>query len=223
MKKKTKTVALIPMRHHSERVPGKNYRDFAGKPLYHHIVNTVLKSSYISEIVIDTDSDVIKADCSKHFPTVMLLDRPENLRAGTVSTNDVLFHDVTQVVADYYVQTHCTNPFLKTESIDRAINLFIEYFPDNDSLFSVTKVQKRFWDKEINPINHDPNNLLRTQDLESFYEENSCFYIFSREGMIKRKNRLGKTPKIFELSKDEAWDIDEEIDFKIAELLYEKS
>jgi len=223
MKKNAKIVALIPIRHHSERIPGKNYRDFAGKPLYHHIVNTVIKSSHISQIVIDTDSDVIKEDCSNHFPTVMLLDRPGHLKAGTVSTNDVLFHDVTQVVADYYVQTHCTNPLLTTESIDKAINLFFEYFPDNDSLFSVTKVQKRIWDKVLNPINHDPNDLLRTQDLEPFYEENSCLYIFSRDVILSSNNRLGKTPKIFELPRNEALDIDEEIDFKFAELMYKNS
>ncbi len=208
------------MRHHSERVLGKNYRDFAGKPLYHRIVNTVLKSSYISKIVIDTDSDLIRKDCSKHFPTVIILDRPEHLRASTIPMNDVLLHDVNQVKADFYVQTHSTNPLLKTETIDRAITTFFEKYPDYDSLFSVTKVQKRFWGKEGNPINHDPDILLRTQDLEPIYEENSCIYIFSKKSLEKYKIRIGQKPFMFEIDKDESCDIDEEVDFSICEFLY---
>jgi len=222
MKKNTKIVALIPMRHHSERVSGKNYRDFAGKPLYHHIVNTILKSSKISEVVIDTDSDLIKKDCSKHFPSVILLDRPEHLRADTVPMNDVLLNVVSQVVADFYFQTHSTNPLLTTVSVDKAIKTFIEHYPNYDSLFSVTKVHKRLWDKNCNPINHDPDILLRTQDLENMYEENSCIYIFPREIMIIRKNRIGIKPFLLPINEFETIDIDEEFDFIFAEALMKK-
>ena len=116
----------------------------------------------------------------------MVLDRPEHLRAGIVPMNDVLLHDVTQVVADFYIQTHSTNPLLKTETIDRAITTYFENHPDYDLLFSVTSVQTRVWDNKGNPINHDPSILLRTQDSLSIYEENSCFYNFNRKSLLSK-------------------------------------
>jgi CMP-N-acetylneuraminic acid synthetase len=217
---KPRIVALIPMRHHSERVPGKNYRTFAGKELYHHIVEALLDCELIDELVINTDSPRIMEDATEHFPQVRLIERPENLRAPAVPMNDVLLHNVTKVESNYYLQTHSTNPLLRTETIDRAINLFLENHPNYDSLFSVTRIQKRLWDGQTKPINHNPAILLRTQDLPPLYEENSCLYIFSRSTLEKRHNRIGERPLMFEIAADEAWDIDDEMDFRIAEFLY---
>lgn len=213
-------VALVPMRHHSERVPGKNYRPFAGKPLYHYILTSLLACPLISEVVIDTDSPVIMEDASQHFPQVRVIERPEHLRAGTMPTNDVLLYDVTQVEADYYLQTHSTNPLLCTETITRAIQLFLDNYPMYDSLFSVTRIQTRLWDGLARAINHNPAILLRTQDLPPIYEENSCLYIFTRSTLETRHNRIGKRPLMFEIDRVEAWDIDEVLDFRIAEFLY---
>ena len=215
-------VGLVPMRHHSKRVPGKNYRSLAGYPLYHHIVNTLLTCPHIAEVVIDTDSQNIRDDVLQHFSQVHLLERPEHLRAGTVSMNEVLLHDVSQLEADYYLQTHSTNPLLRTETISRAIQLFLDNRSTYDSLFSTTKLQVRLWDNQTRPVNHDPEILLRTQDLPPIYEENSCLYIFSEETLVKRQNRIGKRPLLFEIDRLEAWDIDEELDFEIAEYLYLK-
>ena len=215
-------VGLVPMRHHSERVPGKNYRSLAGFPLYHHIVNTLLNCPHIAEVVIDTDSQNIRDDVLKHFSQVHLLERPEHLRAGTVSMNEVLLYDVSQLEADYYVQTHSTNPLLRTETISRAIQLFLDNRSTYDSLFSTTKLQVRLWDNQTRPVNHDPAILLRTQDLPPIYEENSCLYIFSKETLEKRHNRIGNRPLLFEIDRLEAWDIDSELDFEIAEYLYLK-
>jgi CMP-N-acetylneuraminic acid synthetase len=215
-------VALVPMRHQSERVPGKNYRPFAGKPLYHYIIRSLLACSLISEIVIDTDSHLIREDAQTHFPEVRLIERPEHLTAGTVPMNEILLYDVTCVKADYYLQTHSTNPVLRPETITRAIDTFLNNYPANDSLFSVTRLHSRFWSSSGSPINHDPEGLLRTQDLPHLFEENSCLYIFSRGTIKARKNRIGKRPFMFEIDRLEACDIDEELDFVIAEFLYKK-
>ena len=172
-------VALVPMRHNSERVNSKNYRLFAGKPLYHRIINSLSACPEISQIVVDTDSPVIIEGLSRYFPDVIVIERPEHLRAGTVSMNDVLLHDIQAVEADYYLQTHSTNPLLTTETISNAINLFLHNNGIYDSLFSVTRRQTRYWDSLTRPINHNPAILLRTQDLPPIFEENSCIYIFS--------------------------------------------
>lgn len=217
---KPRIVALVPMRHDSERVPGKNYRPFGNRELYHHIIDTLLDCELIDEVVINTDSPRIMEDASEHFPQVRLIERPQELRDGSVPMNDVLLYDVTQVESDYYLQTHSTNPLLSTETITRAIHLFLNNYSSYDSLFSVTRIETRLWDGMGRAINHNPAILLRTQDLPPVYEENSCLYIFSRSILEKRHNRIGERPLMFEINAEEAWDIDNETDFRIAEFLY---
>src|SRR5215208_7817376 len=138
-------VALIPMRHHSQRVPGKNYRMLAGKPLFHHIVETLLAVPEIGEVVIDTDSTPVINGLRQHFPQVRVINRPEHLRADDVPMNDILIYDTEQVQADFYLQTHSTNPLLKPETVSRAIQLLLKNYPDHDSLFSVTRLQTRLY------------------------------------------------------------------------------
>ena len=217
-----RVVALVPMRHHSERVPGKNYRSFAGKPLYHHIINSLLSCPLIHQVVIDTDSPIIMKDTSERFPQVQVIERPEHLRADTISMNDVLLNEVKMVEADFYLQTHSTNPLLRSETISNAIDVFLNNYPMYDSLFSVTKIRTRLWDSLAMPINHNPTILLRTQDLPPVYEENSCIYIFTRNTLESRHNRIGERPLMFEIDPIEACDIDEELDFRIAESLYKE-
>ena len=215
-----KIVALVPMRHISERVPGKNYRPFAGRPLYHHIVNSLLGCPQIAQVVIDTDSPTIMADAYENFPQVTVIERPEKLRGGMVPANEVLLHDIQQVVADFYLQTHSTNPLLRPRTISSAIDGFLSNYPTYDSLFTVTRLHTRLWDQLGRAINHNPGVLLRTQDLPPVYEENSNLYIFTSEILEKRRNRLGERPLMFEVDPLEAWEIDEELDFQVAEFLF---
>jgi CMP-N-acetylneuraminic acid synthetase len=86
-------------------------------------------------------------------------------------------------------------------------------------MFSVTRMQTRLWDQLGRAINHNPAVLLQTQDLPPVYEENSCFYVFTRQNLAARRNRLGERPLMFEIPRLEAVDIDEEADFEIADLL----
>jgi len=215
----TKVVALVPMRHNSERVPGKNYRPLAGKPLFHYIIETLLACSEITEVVVDTDSPPVMEGLREHFPQVRVLVRPEHLRGGAVPMNEVLLHDTAQVEADYYLQTHSTNPLLRSETVSCAIRTLMAHIPSYDSLFSVTRLHTRLWDQLGRAINHNPAVLLRTQDLPPVYEENSCIYIFPRQTLLARRNRLGERRLVFEIDAIEAWDIDEESDFLIADFL----
>jgi CMP-N-acetylneuraminic acid synthetase len=217
----TTLAAFIPMRHASERVKGKNYRDFAGKPLFHHIVQTLLNCPQITQVFIDTDSPVITEDVQASFPNVKVLLRPEHLRDGEIPMNAVLENSIAQVDAAWYLQTHSTNPLLRPETVTRAIETLMAS-PEHDSLFGVTRLQTRLYDSTGKPINHDPAVLLRTQDLPPVYEENSNLYLFTKQSFMQRKNRIGANPLLFEIEPDEAWDIDEETDFRIAELLYKQ-
>lgn len=219
-----KTIAaLLPMRHSSERVPGKNYRNFAGKPLFFHITESLLKCKLITTVVIDTDSPTVIELSKKHFgDSVTILERPIHLRDGSIPMNDVLLNIINQVQTDFYLQTHSTNPILKPETIERAVQKFLNIFPMYDSLFTVTRKNVRYWDSLARPINHNQNILLRTQDLPPIFEENSCLYLFSKNILQHKHNRIGDRPFLFEIPEIEAQDIDVEINFKMAEILFKE-
>jgi CMP-N-acetylneuraminic acid synthetase len=218
-----KITALVPMRHHSQRVPGKNFRHLAGKPLFHHIIASLLACPEIAQVVVDTDSQPIMEGLQQHFPKVRILERPINLCGDAVSMNEILIYDTSQVEADYYLQTHTTNPLLHPSTISRAIQTLIAHASEYDSLFSVTPRQVRLWDQLGRAINHNPAILLQTQDLPPVYEENSCLYLFTREKLLKRLNRVGERPWMFAMQAAEAWDIDDELDFAISEFLMQQT
>jgi CMP-N-acetylneuraminic acid synthetase len=212
----TRLVALVPMKGHSERVPNKNLRAFNGRPLCHWVLNTLRATPEVDEIVVDTDSAEIAEEARSFDATV--LDRPEELRGDRVSMNDIIRHDVAHSEADLYLQTHCTNPLLRPETVSAAVEAFEER--DCDSLFSVTPLQTRLWDGDCAPINHERDELKRTQDLEPVYEENSNIYLFTEESLARRENRIGDDPAMFAMDALEAIDIDELVDFRIAEMLH---
>jgi CMP-N-acetylneuraminic acid synthetase len=215
----TTIAALVPMRHHSQRVPGKNYRSLAGKPLFHYIIETLLAVPEINLVMVDTDSEPVMDGLRHYFPSVKIIDRPQHLRADAIPMNEILAYDTSQWEADFYLQTHSTNPLLQASTVSDAVQKFLASYPSYDSMFSVTRLQTRLWDQLGRAINHNPAILLQTQDLPPVYEENSCFYIFSRQTLMTRRNRLGDRPMMYEVSADEAWDIDEELDFSITEFL----
>ncbi len=210
------------MRHHSQRVPGKNYRLLAGKPLFHHIIETLLAVPEIGRIAVDTDSEPVMEGLRRHFPGVQIIERSMELRADDVPMNEILLHDVGLVSADYYLQTHSTNPLLHAGTVSRAIQAFESGLPEIDSLFSVTRLQTRLYDSRGRAINHNPEELLQTQDLPPVYEENSCIYMFGQDTLREKRHRIGSHPRMFEIAAEEAWDIDEELDFAIAGFLMQR-
>ncbi len=213
-----KIAALVPMRHSSERVPGKNYRMFGDAPLFHHIIGTLLRCPSIDEVLIDTDSPIIIEQATEHFPSVVIVERPEALRAGEIPMNRIIEHALAFTNADTIVQTHSTNPLLPVASIEEALRVFRD--EACDSVFTVTRLQQRLWDAHTEPLNHDPNVLLRTQDLPPLFIENSCAFVFSRELITSTGSRIGSTPRMIETDPTDSLDIDEESDFIIAESVW---
>lgn len=214
-----KIVALLPMKGHSERVSGKNFREFSGKPLFRWVLDTLLSVNAIELIVINTDARQI---LSKHgleeSDRIMIRDRKPELCGDMMSMNRVLEDDVMNVEADFYLMTHTTNPFLSVTTVEEAINRFRTGLESGtaDSLFSVDLVQTRFYRADCSAVNHDPNNLLRTQDLEPWYEENSNLYLFTRKSFQSTQARIGKSPILFTTPRFESIDIDDATDWDFA-------
>ena len=216
-----KVIALLPMKGHSERVPNKNIRLFAGRPLYHRVAKVLDSSPFVEAIVINTDSEIIAEDATKFFPKVKIIERPMALRGDLVPMNDIIAHDLSVCQGEHFLQTHSTNPLLTQETLEQAIQEYFNSLEAYDSLFSVTKIQSRLYWVSGEPVNHNPHELLRTQDLPPLFEENSNLYLFSKASFAAAGNkRIGRKPKMFTMNKLEAIDIDEEEDFRLAEALF---
>ena len=214
-----RVIALVPIKDHSARVPGKNFKEFCGKPLFHHIMLTLDRTYAIDEIVINTDSPRIMQEAPALSAKIRILERPEELLGDEVSTNRIFEYDLSQTEADIYVQTHTTNPLLRSETIAEGLREFIDSENSHDSLFSVNRFQSRFYTSEGKPVNHDPEKLVPTQDLEPVFEENSCLYVFTRESFTSHGRRIGSNQVMFPTPSIESVDIDDNFSFRLAELL----
>ena len=213
------TIALLPMKAHSERVSGKNFRPMAGKPLFRWILDTLIAVEGIDQIIINTDAEDILAKTGLvESDRVKIRKRQPEICGDHVSMNLIIQDDLKVTDADTYIMTHTTNPLLSSKTVAKALDKFHVAKRNNkaDSLFGVTKFQTRFYKDDGSPINHDPDNLIRTQDLEPWYEENSCIYIFDKASFAKTKSRIGQKPILFEIPKLEAIDIDEKEDWFLA-------
>ena len=215
-----KLIAILPMKANSERVKGKNFKILGEKPLFKWILDTLLNVSEIDTIVINTDAreELYKNGLDENNK-ILIRDRREEICGDHTSMNLVIGDDVNTVDADIYLMTHTTNPFLTENTIKKAIKTFKEALKNGeaDSLFSVNKVQERFYDKNVKAINHDPNKLIRTQDIDPWYKENSNLYLFTKDSFKKTMARIGEKPIMIDTSFFESIDIDTISDFKLVE------
>jgi CMP-N-acetylneuraminic acid synthetase len=215
----SRIVALLPMKANSERVKGKNFRDFCGKPLFRWILDTLLEVQEIDQIIINTDARHILAQNGLvETDRIAIRDRKPEICGDAVSMNLVLADDVANVPADVYLMTHTTNPLMSANTVREALAAFRAAKAEGtaDSLFTVDKVQTRFYRRDCSPVNHDPDNLIPTQNLEPWFEENSNLYIFTADSFAKTKARIGKQPMMYEGPYFESIDIDTPQDWDFA-------
>ena len=213
-----KVTALVPMKGHSERINGKNLRPFCGRPLFHHVLAALERTYAVDEVIVNTDSAQIAADAPKLFRKVRIHERPEELRGDFMSMNRIIAHDLVLTDGEIYLQTHATNPLIRPETYAEALRVFAED-EEHNSLFSVNQYQSRFYTADGKPVNHDPSNLIRTQDLPPLLEENSCFYVFTKQSFAQTQARIGSAPILYPSPRIESVDIDDEISWRIAELI----
>ncbi|NKF50076.1 acylneuraminate cytidylyltransferase family protein [Shewanella sp. WXL01] len=208
---KKKVVALLPMKANSTRVKGKNFRDFCGKPLFRWILDSLLAVEAIDKVIINTDArDILAENGLVDTDRIMIRDRKQEICGDEVSMNSVLADDIANIEADIYLMTHTTNPLLSASTIKQALEKYEEALLTGraDSLFTVNKIQTRFYTESCEAINHDPDNLIPTQDLEPWYEENSNLYLFNRDSFAKTNARIGSAPTMMVSPALECSDID---------------
>ncbi len=215
-------VALLPMKAHSARVSGKNFRPFHGKPLFRWILDSLLSIQELDQVVINTDArEILASHGLVSTDRVVIRDRKPEICGDFVSMNLVLEDDIAHVEADFYLMTHTTNPLLSAGTISYAFQALKKAHSEGkaDSLFTVNRFQTRFYRGDGSAVNHDPKNLIRTQDLEPWFEENSNLYIFTRESFAQTQARIGVKPMMFETPRIESADIDDQEGWDMAEMI----
>lgn len=200
----------------------KNFRHFAGKPLFRWILDTLLALPWLDEVVINTDArHILEQHGLRDGGRIRIRDRRPEICGDAVSMNLVLADDVAAVPADVYLMTHTTNPLLSCATIERALETFVTAAAADgaDSLFTVNRFQTRFYAGDGRAINHDPTRLVRTQDLEPWFEENSNLYIFTDRSFVATGARIGERPVLFETPRAESADIDDQDGWDLAEAI----
>lgn len=209
-----KTVAFVPIKLNSERLPMKNIRAFTnGNPLIAYILETLKKVSGIDESYVYCSSDAIKP----YIPDgIKFLKRDPYYDLSNTRFNEVLRSFAEIIDADTYVLTHATAPFLRAESIEEGIRkVNLEGY---DSAFTVRTMQEFLW-KDNRPFNYDLKSIPRTQDLEKLYVESCGLYIYKRK-LIEHGKRIGENPFLLQITDIEACDINTEEDFYLADAIY---
>lgn len=210
-----KTVAVVPMKLNNRRLPQKNTKSFTnGKPLCHYILSTLLTVEGLDEVYVYCSNP----DIREYLPEgVKYLQRSSSLDLDSTKMNEVLLAFAEQIVAEVYVMTHTTAPFISKNSIEKGLRAVLS--EEYDSSFAAKKLQDFLW-QDGKPFNYQLENIPRTQDLPVLYEETSGFYIYKREVMTLHNRRIGQKPYIVEVGEIESTDIDEEEDFMIADAIY---
>ncbi len=216
-----KITVLLPIKKNSQRLPGKVFMDFFGKPLYRVILDKLVSLDVVSEIIVNTDSEVIMKDCHSRNPKVKIIERPVEICGDTVSMNSIIKYDLSHSQEEHFLQTHVTNPLLQSETITKAINQYFSNLPEYDSLVGVVPVYKRVWTSDFHPVNHRNNIMLQTQDLQPVLVENSNIFIFSKSSFYSNgQSRIGNKPFPFYMDAIESTDIDHYEEMELAKYFY---
>jgi CMP-N-acetylneuraminic acid synthetase len=209
-----KVTALLPLKKRSERLPGKNFLELGGMPLFCQIAKTLNQVPAIDEICIYASDEIFSSIAQEHFLPVKQVDRSTDLDQDETSITSVISAFCQQSDADIIVLAHATSPFITKETISTCVKAVVE--KKNDSAFVAIAMQKFAWFNEI-PLNYRlSESLPRTQDLQPLIIEQSGIYVFSRVKFLENLSRIGNNPYIHIVSEFEGLDIDDEFDYKIA-------
>lgn len=216
--KNKKVVAFVPIKLNNERTPGKNLKKFFdGTPLIQCILKTLVKVNEIDNIYVFCSDEKIKEYL---IPGVEFLKRPEYLDSNTATPQDIIKEFMKLVQADIYMVSHATSPFVRKEHFEECIQAVLS--GEHDSAFTGERIQRLLWSHDNQPMNFEPQNIPRTQDLKPIFSEVSAAYVFTKDTFVKLNRRIGLTPKIIEVSGIECVDIDYPEDFEIASALYKE-
>jgi CMP-N-acetylneuraminic acid synthetase len=210
-----RVAAYVPIKLKSERLPNKNILPFDnGKPLLAYILDTLVECKSLDSIHVYCSDSGIK----QYLPEpVQFLPRDPVLEESSSTINQTMRAFADKVYADVYVLAHATSPFMTSQTIDTGVKQVKS--GEFDSALTVTPLRSFLW-QNGRPANYDPASIARTQDLPPSFCETTGLYVYRRELLVEHNRRVGERPYLIEVSAIEAVDINEPVDFFIANAIF---
>lgn len=208
-----KVVAFVPIRLNSQRVERKNLRELGGRPLMTYLLESLAAARNIDKVYLYCSDPSI----AEYLPEgVEFLQREKRLDSNTTLGEEIYDAFTREVEADIYILAHATSPFIRTATIEQAVEQVVS--GGYDSAFSAERVQTFAW-WQGKPLNYSLQHVPRTQDLEPIYVETSAFFVFRAEVWRAMHRRIGERPYVAVTDRVESMDIDNPDDFLLAEAI----
>ena len=208
-----KIIGIMPIKLNNERLPGKNTKLLGGKPLLQHALDNLINTSSCDEIYVYCSNEEV----INYLPKgVEFLKRDPKLDLPTSNFTQIFESFMNIKDADIYVFMHATAPFVSTQTMKECIDAVVNN--NYDSSFCAVTIQDFLW-SDNQPLNFDPSNLPRSQDLKPIYRETSGIYVFKKSVFTTLKRRIGTNPYIKIVNFKESVDINNPEDFSLAEAL----
>lgn len=199
-----KILAIIPARAGSKGIPNKNIRIIGGRPLVYYSINNALKSKYITDVIVSTDSEQVRIIATQMGAETIR--RNPELSGDDITLDSVIYDAIPKDKEwDYIITMQPTSPTLKLETLDNAIEYAIKN--DLDTLISAINAPHLSWGEKDGKKVPNYSERLNRQYLPPCYMETGAFVI-SKANVVTEKTRIGKNVDVYELSEDEAQDID---------------
>ena len=208
-----RNIALIPLRGGSKGIPNKNIKKFLGKPLCEWVLKAALKSKFIDEVYVSSDSSKILNTVSKISKKINLIKRSSYLAKDSTATEDVIIDFMDSKKFDNLILIQATSPLTESIHLDEAGSIFMK--KKLDSLFTAVRTKRFFWKNNLTPINYNYKKRPNRQDFKGTLMENGAFYIFTRELMKNKKSRLGGKIGVYEMDEIHSLELDEITDWEI--------
>lgn len=231
MKTSLNIIGIIPARGGSVRLPLKNIKLLAGKPLISYIISAALQSKYLRRIIVSTDHPEIKKISLQYGAEAPFI-RPQKI-SGNCSSVLVIQHAVEFIEKaekkkiDIVVTLQPTSPFCQSKDIDSCIELLLKH-KTASSVFSAVEIHKRpEWIYKVKKGSQGKLYISRGikrgrathQQREKLFYPNGAVYATKRQALFQENTIISKDTLIYVMPRGQSVDIDEEIDFKFAEFL----
>ena len=223
-----KILCIIPARSGSKGIPDKNIKPLCGKPLIAYSIEQAIGTDLIDRTIVSTDDEKI-AETSRSFGAETPFTRPASLATDEANTLDVLLHTIEwcenndHLSYDIILLLHANAPLRDNEDIQKCIEILVHQNADN--VFSVTPASNNPYFNMIEVNEKDEVTLIKNgnfsnrQSAPPVYNMNSSIYAWWSKILIEKKSILLPKTRIHIMPRERSIDIDEPVDFKVAELM----
>lgn len=221
-------LAVIPARGGSKGIYKKNIKNMCGKPLISYTIEAAIKSKYIDRVIVSTD-DIEIGEVSIKYGGEVPFYRPKELAGDNVPTIDCIIDLLIKLrenegyKPDYVALLQCTSPLRNETHIDEAIELLLN--SESKGIVAVNEVEcNPYWtnvikDGKLEYLLEEGKKITKRQDLPKVYSVNGSMYIVKTDVILNEKTLEPENSLAYVMEKEASIDIDELLDFKIAELI----